>query len=366
MRVAHVVASSPYGGMQRLVAQIAEEQQRRGDQPHVIAVYEDDLFEQDLRSRRVEFSMTPGTRPSPRGLLALGRYLREVGPTLVHLHGGLLWPRATGLVLKRQPWIQHVHSYPDCTPGIKGWMMQRMDSHLCDAYIAISRSVADVLQRSVCGQGKPVYTIYNGTRTDGTPIQSPPNEGNAPTYGMATRLVSDKGVLEFVDVAREIARLQPGARFVLAGSGPLLSDVRARIRDEQLESRFVLPGHVVDVDAFWRSIDVAIFTAPREPLGLRILEPMALGIPVVAFRTGFGSDELIDDGVTGAQAPWGHAAALAQKAIELTGNPEAWRRISTAAAARVRERFSLGAMCNGIECVYNEVAGSVTRPRAAA
>lgn len=366
MRVVHVVASSPYGGMQRLVAQIAEVQARRGAQPHVVALYDDPTFAEDLQRRRVAFSMTPGTRPSPRGILALGRYLRELEPTLVHLHGGLLWPRAAGLLLKRQPWIQHVHSYPDCTTGIKGWMAQRLDWHLCDAYIGISKSVADAVRASFCGQGKHIYTIYNGIPTDRAPVSSPPGGIGTPKYGMATRLASDKGVLEFVEVAREIARQQPTARFVLAGKGPLMAELSARIREGRLEDRFALPGHVVDVDAFWRSIDVAVFTAPREPLGLRILEPMAVGIPVAAFRTGSGSDELIVDGVTGMQAPWGDPHALAMKAVSLTNSREAWMRISAAAAASVREHFSLEVMCDRIESVYSDVARSFVQRRAAA
>jgi glycosyltransferase involved in cell wall biosynthesis len=113
-----------------------------------------------------------------------------------------------------------------------------------------------------------------------------------------------------------------------------------------------VPGHVTDIDKFWRSIDVAIFTAPREPLGLRILEAMAAGIPVVSYRTGFGSDELIVDGVTGVQAEWGDAPALARHAVELTQDLAMWQRISTAAARDVRDRFSLSIMCNHLDEVY--------------
>lgn len=366
MRLAHVVASLPYGGMQRLVAQIAEEQLRRGHRPHVIALYEDENFASDLARRGVEFFSTPGTRPSVNGVVALRNQLRDLKPTLVHFHGGLLWPRATGLFFKEQPWVQHVHSYPDSNTGIKGWMAHRMDMRLCDAYIGISISVSNAVRASFGGRRKRVYTIYNGVPTNAAPIDSPPGSAHAPLYGMATRLASDKGIWEFVDVAREIRKLQPGARFVLAGEGPLKRELAERIRDEQWERQFSLPGHVVDVQAFWRSIDVAIFTAPKEPLGLRILEPMAIGVPVAAFRTGFGSDELIEDGITGVQAQWGRSDALAARVVELTANRDRWMHISRAAAKVVREQFSLTAMCHRIDQVYNDVREDQSRTQTAA
>lgn len=366
MRIAHVVASLPYGGMQRLVAQVAEEQLGRGGQPHVIALYEDENFASDLARRRVPFSLTPGTRPSVNGVVALRRHLRKLKPDLVHFHGGLLWPRATGLFFKEQPWVQHVHSYPNTNTGVKGWMAQCLDAHLCDAYIGISESVSNAVRVSLAGRGKRVYTIHNGVPTNLALVDFPPGETNAPVYGMATRLASDKGVWEFLEVAREIRKLQPGARFVLAGDGPLKQELGKCIREERWGRQFSLPGHVVDVEAFWRRLDVAIFTAPKEPLGLRILEPMAIGVPVAAFRTGFGSDELIEDGITGVQVQWARPDSLAARAVELTANPDLWMRISRAAAKAVRDQFSLTVMCERVERVYNDLSEYQSETRAAA
>lgn len=352
MKIVHVIPSLPYGGMQRLVAQIAEEQRRRGREAHVLAIYQSGMFEDDLRARGVPFSVTPGTRPSVAGARALRAHLRSLQPDVVHLHGGLLWSNTASLFLKHEPWIQHVHSYPDSLRGTKGALLRVINASLCDAYIGISRSVAQVVRGRIEDRVAPVYTIYNGIAPCEQPVTSPPNSAEHPVFGMATRLAADKGVWEFVAVAGEIRKLKPSARFVLAGDGPLAHALREFIRTNRWEDCLALPGHITNVEEFWRSIDVALFTAPREPLGLRILEPMTVGIPVAAYRTGFGSDELIVDGETGVQAQWADAPALARLAVELTQNVALWQRISTAAVRDVRKRFSLWEMCNRLDEVY--------------
>ena len=353
MKIVHVIPSLPYGGMQRLVAQIAEEQCRRGRHAHVLAVYESTTFADDLRGRGVPFLVTPGTRPSVIGARAFRAHLRSLQPDVVHLHGGLLWSNTTSLFLKREPWIQHVHSYPDSLTGMKGAALRVINARLCDGYIGISRSVAEAVRVHIKGSVAPVYTIYNGIAPCAEPVTSPPNSPDTPVFGMATRLAQDKGVWEFIAVAAAILKLQRSARFVLAGDGPLAPPLREFIRNNGWEHCFSLPGHIAKVDEFWRSLDVALFTAPREPLGLRILEPMTAGIPVAAYRTGFGSDELIVDGITGRQAQWADAPALARHAVELTRNLALWQSISTAAAREVRERFSLREMCNRLDQVYD-------------
>jgi len=40
------------------------------------------------------------------------------------------------------------------------------------------------------------------------------------------------------------------------------------------------------LDEFFRSIDLFVLPAPREPFGLVVLEALARGIPVVAFNSG--------------------------------------------------------------------------------
>jgi glycosyltransferase involved in cell wall biosynthesis len=176
---------------------------------------------------------------------------------------------------------------------------------------------------------------------------------------MATRFAPEKGVEEFVDACAAIARNHSGARFTLAGNGPLLEPARRRAHALGLTDRLSFPGFVRDMPTFWRSLDVAIFTTPKEPFGLRIIEPMTCGTPVVAYRTGFGSDELIEDRVTGHLIDtFGDAEAMAARCLDAVRDTKQWTAMSQAGRSKVRTEFSLERMARSINELYADVLRS--------
>lgn len=361
-RVVHLLPSSPYGGMQRLVAQLAQQQLRGGMDVVVVGLYESRRLAEDLEGRDVPYRFVGRGRPDISALAYLPLVLRRLHPTIVHLHGGLLWSSLSALVTGTATWIGHVHSYPlppACRYGRlpvpsrpKERLTQALWAHRCQAFIAVSHSVGDSCSLAITRHRKPVYVVHNGVEIP----RSQPRETHAkvpPIYGMATRFAPDKGLVDFLEVAAEIVNIQPGARFALAGDGPCRPQVLRRIRDRGLTGRVALLGHVVDIDEFWRSIDVAVFTAPREGFGLRILEPMALGVPVVGYRTGAGSDEVMVDGRTALLASSGNPRALAEASVRLSTDARLSGRLRDAAYEHVRDYFNIDRMAREIHEVYN-------------
>lgn len=355
VRVLHVAPSLPYGGVQRLVAQVAEKQRARGIDARVLALYESPWFSRDLLARGTPFRSTSGGALSVRGCREFLLEILSTRADVVHLHGGLIWSNVLGLATKRGPWIVHFHNYPTAGRHLKSRMESVVRERLADAYIGVSRSVGDAISDSAQKRRTPVYTVLNAIEPSGPPIQRSNVSAERPLYGMATRFADDKGLWEFLEVAGEVLHRQPDARFALAGDGPLREPISQEVQRRGWTGNVSLPGHVEDVERFWRGLDVALFTAPREPFGLRILEPMAVGVPVVAFRTGYGSDELIRAGETGLQAPWGCPALLAEQCVAITSDMRLWRRISQGALDAVRHTFSLDRMCDELDVVYERV-----------
>jgi glycosyltransferase involved in cell wall biosynthesis len=172
---------------------------------------------------------------------------------------------------------------------------------------------------------------------------------------MATRFASDKGVFEFIDVAAEIARRLPAAQFVLAGDGPLLPAAKERARQLGLEAKLDFPGFVSDMDQFWNSLDVALFTSPKEPFGLRLIEPMVHQIPMAAYLTGAGSDEIIEDGKNSVAAPWGKADRLAEQAVRLVADSTLREAMVAQAYDEVRTKYTTERMAAQVEAVYSKL-----------
>ena len=163
---------------------------------------------------------------------------------------------------------------PDFDRSLKYKVLNRINRALVDVVIAVSRDVARAWR--VCGIGSAVECVYNAVelprmaraeRSSRLPL--------SPVFGMTTRLTKDKGIFEFLDVAEVIHARRRVARFIIAGEGPERAQLEHGIESRGLGDVFELPGYVRDLDAFWSGVDVALFTAQKEPFGLRILEPMA-------------------------------------------------------------------------------------------
>ena len=289
--VLHVIPGIPYGGMQRVVAQLVTEQRRQGLDARVLCLYEYPLLLQELDERKIPYLTTGNLRPSFPGFWKYVSSLKETNSAIIHLHLGLLWSNGLGLITKKIPWIGHFHTYYS-PRTIKSKLLHLINYHLLNACIGVSASVSDALHPWFTKRNVKIFTVLNGIEIPDESKIAFKRVNGSKCYGMATRLTEGKGVWEFIRVAELILKVQPDAKFFLAGEGPLRTPITDHIQDRGLASQISLSGHMKYIDKFWTSIDVALFTSPCDGFGLSIVEPMALGIPVVAYRTGCGSDEI--------------------------------------------------------------------------
>jgi glycosyltransferase involved in cell wall biosynthesis len=111
-------------------------------------------------------------------------------------------------------------------------------------------------------------------------------------------------------------------------------------------------GFVEDMPAFWSGLDLAMFGPPKEPFGLRLIEPLAHHVPVVAYTTGSGSDEVVNL-CRGIEAvPYGNPAELAELAYEILGDKMRWKKMAEEGFIDVYARFSLERMADDVERTY--------------
>lgn len=136
-----------------------------------------------------------------------------------------------------------------------------------------------------------------------------------PVFLMVSRIIKEKGVLEFCKAARLLKKKHPEARCILLGGfdtsiGALKpEDIQSFIDDGSIE----LPGEVKDPVAFYESASVFVLPSYyREGLPRTILEALACGRPVIT-TDWTGCREAIEDGVNGLLVPIKDSKALAAK-----------------------------------------------------
>jgi glycosyltransferase involved in cell wall biosynthesis len=84
---------------------------------------------------------------------------------------------------------------------------------------------------------------------------------------------------------------------VIAGDGPLMSEMRSRVDASAWARGHVrLLGIVADTPAFLAAIDVLVLTSDTEGLPNAVIEAMAAGVPCIATRVSDVPDLVTDNG----------------------------------------------------------------------
>jgi glycosyltransferase involved in cell wall biosynthesis len=304
----------------------------------------------------------------PSYLVRLRDELRRQSPTVVHSNGikahvaaSLALPRGVRLV-----W--HLHEYVRARPSTAR-LLRRLSGRPA-AIVVNSDSVADDV-RAALGHGHALRRVHNAVdltvfRPEGPTCDLARAAGLPPDDGLVRiGLVATFGRWKGHDVFLEaIARIAPdsplrayvvgGPVYQTAGSQRSREDLAARARSLGLDGIVGFTGHIGDVPAALRSLDIVVHasTSP-EPFGMVIAEAMAAGRAVVAVRAG-GSSELFQDGVDALGHRMGDAEDLARQLRRLVQDSSLRERLGRAAGAAAERRFSAARMATEFRQVYVE------------
>jgi glycosyltransferase involved in cell wall biosynthesis len=102
---------------------------------------------------------------------------------------------------------------------------------------------------------------------------------------------------------------------------------------------------------------IALTTLWPDPLPRVVMEAMAAGLPVIAYRGG-GVPEMVVDGETGILVDTGNREALAGAMLDLARNPQLRATLGQAGRARAREMFSVDRHIGRMEAVLADAASA--------
>ena len=320
-----------------------------------------DDFDVPLLAAPIPREPTPG--PTFAAVRAVGRAYRSFRPDLIHAHGAQAGVVAR-LARAAAPAAPLIH-----TPHRYAFVDGSGPSAANAAYVGIERALMPLASRVLCvceaeraiarrlGAGARARVVHNGIE----PREAGPLEprfaelaASGPLIVAVSELFRRKGVPALIAAMPAVLAAHPEANLVVAGDGPDRADAEQARDHLGLEGRVHLAGQLGDPSGLLAAADVFVNPALAEAFPYGILEAMAAARPCVVTDAG-GSAEAVLDGESGLVVPPGEPDALAAAVIRLLTDRETAERLGTAAAERVRERFTCERMIAGTEAVYAEL-----------
>ena len=162
---------------------------------------------------------------------------------------------------------------------------------------------------------------------------------NALVVTMASRLLYDKGVLEYVEAARTIKASRADTFFVLAGASD--PGNRESVTKEDLDKwaesgDVVIAGHVSDMPCLLSISDIVVLPSYHEGIPRVLIEAAAMGRPIVSTSIP-GVAEIVEDSANGSLVPPRDVPSLVTAIEGLLDNPK-MRSDYGAAGRRKAER----------------------------
>lgn len=251
----------------------------------------------------------------------------------------------------------------------KGQWLRRLYRPFVTHYIALSRDLGDYLTCRVGMSPSRVAQIYNGVDVQRFhPAKQRQAIEGCPFSDAACWLVGTVGRMQIVKDQTTLAAafiralavfpdLGARLRLVMIGEGPLRARAQAMLEEAGLAALAWLPGERDDVPEILRGLDCFVLPSLAEGVSNTILEAMASGLPVIATNVG-GNGELIEAGVTGELVTVADPEAMARQIVALATDPQRARLAGLAGRARVEQQFSLQAMSQGYQGLYDRLLTS--------
>ncbi|MFH1372622.1 MAG: glycosyltransferase family 4 protein [bacterium] len=162
------------------------------------------------------------------------------------------------------------------------------------------------------------------------------------------RFVRQKGHIHLVYAASALNSRHDNLFFLLLGDGPMREDLQLRIRQLNLEERFVFAGMVDNVASLLSGADLMIHPSIEEPFGIALLEGMRAGLPVVATEVG-GIPEVVTADRTALLVPPADAVSLSTAIDMMLTSKTRMKAFGQAGQQRWRTEFPADTMVDRIE-----------------
>ncbi len=380
--VLHVMHRFATGGLENGVVNLINHMPEQAYRHAVLAMTDITDFRDRVQRKDVQFIAL--NKPPGHGVWQyrkLFKLFRQLRPAVVHSRN------LSALEVQVPAWAagvparvhgEHGRDVGDLDgSSVKYQRMRRLYRPFVQHYTALSRDLADYLRQKVHVPAERITQAYNGVDTTRfNPVDSGPQPISGCPFDPAQhwlvgtvgrmQTVKDQTMLAeaFVLAVRAAPQLVDRLRLVMVGDGPLRAQVLTILEAAGIAHLAWLPGERNDVAAIMRGLRAFALPSLAEGISNTILEAMASGLPVVATDVG-GNAELVQHGLTGYVVPAARPQAMADRLVALAIEPQQARQMGLAGCQRVKDCFSMRAMVQTYQTVYDNQLRRVRGARGA-
>jgi glycosyltransferase involved in cell wall biosynthesis len=360
MRVLHVIARLNVGGTARYITQLANELPKHGIETFVATGFVQGSEVEDESAGSIDVirikSMGRAINPIKDHFARkqLDKTIAEVMPDIIHTH---TFKAGYVIRMKKQsvPVVHTFHGHLLDDPefsGIKSKIiieLERMLARKSTKLVTVGRRVSEELLEQRIGNRTQYVNIPPGV----VPVTVTPKQqalknlnledDGTPLVGWIARVTGVKNPMR----ALEVADAMPDTRFVMAGGGDLLDQIRAKA-----PSNVSAIGWAEAADLFGAS-DIILSTSENEGMPVALIEAQLAGKPVVATDVGSVSEVILnhETGIVTNKNPGSIASALESLVIDRAKREEMGRL----AIARAQALFSVDRMINAHIELYKSI-----------
>jgi glycosyltransferase involved in cell wall biosynthesis len=360
MRVLHVIARLNVGGTARYITQLANELPKHGIETFVATGFVQGAEVEDPSAQSIDLIRIPAMGRSIRPIKdhfarkQLEKIVKEVKPDIIHTH---TFKAGYVIRLKQQavPVIHTFHGHLLDDPEFSGFKsklivaLERKFAKKSAKLVTVGRRVADELLEQQIGTRDQFVNIPPGVvAISVTPkAQALKNlnleDNGAPIVGWIARVTGVKNPMR----ALEVADALPDTRFVMAGGGDLLEQIKAAA-----SVNVSVIGWADAADLFGAS-DIILSTSENEGMPVALIEAQLAGKPVVATDVGSVSEVILnhETGIVTNKNAGSIASAVESLMLDKTTREEMGRL----AIARAQALFSVDRMINAHIELYKSI-----------
>ena len=342
-QIAPLVESIPprlYGGTERIVFWLTEELVHQGHEVTLFASADSITSAELVPCTQAALRLSASVRdPIPYYMLMLDKVRRRAAEFDVlhfhidHLHLPLFrdWAARTVTTLHGR------QDLPDLPPLYSGFSEMPM--------VSISHA-----QREPLGHANFIATVYHGLPAE---LHRPVFQPRGGYVAFLGRISPEKRPDRAIEIARTLGvPLKIAAKVDKADAAYFEETIKSMLEGPDVE--FVGEINDAQKNEFLGEAHALLFPIDwPEPFGLVMIEAMACGTPVLAFRRGSVA-EIVEDGITGRIVDTLREAVAALPQV-LAMDRRAVRR-------RFEERFSAARMCNDYVSVYRQLLRQMRAP----